>query len=101
MSASADARRTLLAATATDIGQRLFARRREEMVREGRALSGGWPGTVREARALAIAVLAPAFAQRRMSAPTTDELGWAMHAAYHEARRAWLTSVDRCDDQEL
>jgi hypothetical protein len=101
MRASAERRRTLLVAAAADIGQRLFALRRDEIVREGRALAGGWPGTLREARALAIALLAPVFAQRHMSGPTTDELGWVMHAAYSEARRAWLTSVDRREEPEV
>jgi hypothetical protein len=36
-----------------------------------------------------------------MSAPTNDELGWVMHAAYDEARRAWLTSIDHRDEPEI
>jgi hypothetical protein len=92
VSALAEARQTLLVATAAEIGRRLFALQRDELRREGRALAGGWPGTIREARALAVTLLAPAFAQNRMSAPTTDEVGWAMHTAYDEARRAWRTS---------
>jgi hypothetical protein len=84
----------LLVATAADVGQRLFALRREQLLCEGRTLAGGWPGTVPEARALSVAVLTPLFAQRRIAAPTHEELGWVMHAAYDEARRAWRASVD-------
>lgn len=101
MSADVESRRNLLEATATDVGRRLFTHRRDEIVREGRPLVGGWPGTVREARTLAVAVLAPAFAQRRLAAPTNDELSWVMRAAYGEARRAWLSCVERCDESEL
>jgi hypothetical protein len=101
VSATAESRQSLLAATAADVGQRLFALRRDEIVREGRVVAGGWPGTIREARALSIAVLAPVFAQRHMTAPTNDELGWVMHAAYDAARRAWLTSRDPREEPEI
>ena len=97
---NAEGRQALLATMAADIGQRLFARRRDEIVQEGRTLAGGWPGTVREARAMAVVVLAPVFARHRMPAPTNDELGWVMHAAYAEARRAWLTSPERREEPE-
>jgi hypothetical protein len=95
-----EARRTLLVATAANVGRRLFAVRRSEVLGEGRAIAGGWPGTIREARAVVVAALAPALAQRHMPGPTNDELGWVMHAAYGEARRAWLRSIDRREDQE-
>jgi hypothetical protein len=95
---SAETRQALLIATAADVGRRLFAVRRDELLGEGRILAGGWPGTVREARGLAIAVLAPVLAHHHMSAPTNEELGLVMHAAYGEARRAWRTSVDRREE---
>jgi hypothetical protein len=101
VSARAESRRTLLVATAADIGQRLFALRRDEIVREGRVLAGGWPGTVREARALTVALLAPEFARHQIAPPTNDELGWALRAAYDEARRAWRSSAERCDGPEI
>lgn len=100
MSVDAESRQTLLVAAATNLGQSLFARRRDEMVRDGRTLAGGWPGTVREARALAVATLAPAFARRHIPAPTDAELGWVTHAAYDEARRAWRTSIDRVEESD-
>ncbi len=95
MSANDDTRRKLLAATAADVGQHLFTLRREELLCEGRALAGGWPGTIREARARAEAALVSVFARRHIGAPTHEELGWVMHMAYDEARRAWRTSVGR------
>ena len=99
-SARAEKRRTLLVATATDIGRRLFDLRRGELLGEGRILAGGWPGTLREARGLVSAVLAPVLAEHRMSAPTDEELSLVMHAANCEARRTWLTSTDLREDPE-
>jgi hypothetical protein len=92
VSESDDGRRALLDATAADVGRRLFAIRRDELSCEGRALSGAWPGTLREARALAASVLASVFAERRLSSPTPEELLWVMRAANEEARRVWRAS---------
>jgi len=92
MSSSQAARLRFLETTATEVGQLLFAHRRTETLREGRALAGGWPGTVGEARALTLTVLVPALVQQRMAAHTSGELVQVMHAAYGEARRAWLTN---------
>lgn len=86
---SEEARQALLAATAVDVGRRLFNVRRDALSSEGRALVGGWPGTLREARALAANVLASVLTQRRLSVPTLEEVDWVMGAAYAEARRVW------------
>ncbi len=85
-------RRALLTATAADVGRTLFALRCDQLSGEGRRLEGGWPGTLQEARALTLGVLASIFAQRRLSSPTTGEVDWVMVAAYDEARRAWRAS---------
>ena len=89
---SDEARQALLDATAADVGRQLFAMYRDELVREGRPLEGGWPGTLREARVLATNVLASIFAERRLSSPTEEELGCVMRGAYDEARRVWRRS---------
>jgi hypothetical protein len=90
---SEDARQALLAATAVDVGRRLFDVRRDELTCEGRALVGGWPGTLREARALAANVLASVLTQRRLTMPTLAEVDWVVGAAYDEARRVWRESA--------
>jgi len=92
MTGSDDSRRALLDATAADVGRRLFAIHRDELSCEGRPLAGGWPGTLREARALAATVLASVFAERQLSAPTQEEIGRVVRVANHEARRAWRAS---------
>jgi len=87
-----DARRSLLQDTALDLGRRWFASWRDDLLREGRVVEGGFPGRLAEARALVAASVGPAFAKKRLSAVTDEELGWAAHAAYDEAKRTWLTS---------
>ena len=87
-----DARQNLLRDTAVDLGRRWFASWRDDLLREGRVVEGGFPGRLAEARALVAASVGPAFAKRRLAAVTDEELGWAVHATYDEAKRAWLTS---------
>jgi hypothetical protein len=96
-----EARRNLLKVTAEVVGQRWFATWREDLLRDGRHIEGGWPGTIPEARALIAAPLAVAFTQRRMVAVTNEELTWAARATYDEARRAWLTAPDRWQGSEV
>jgi hypothetical protein len=92
VSVDPDARRLLLRDTALDIGRRWFATWRDDLLREGRVVEGGFPGRLAEARALVAASVGPAFAKRRLSAVTDEEIGWAVHATYDEAKRAWLSS---------
>jgi hypothetical protein len=87
-----DARKNLLKDTAVDLGRRWFASWRDDLSREGRVVEGGFPGRLAEARALVAAAVGPLFAKRRLAAVTDEELGWAVHATYDEAKRAWLTS---------
>jgi hypothetical protein len=87
-----DARKTFLRDTALDLGRRWFATWRDDLIRDGRVVEGGFPGRLAEARALVAAAVGPAFAKRRFAAVTDEELGWAVHATYDEAKRAWLTS---------
>jgi hypothetical protein len=96
-----DARRTLLKETAEIVGQRWFATWRADLLKEGRHIEGGWPGTMPEARALVAAPLASAFTQRRLIAVSNEELVFAARAAYDEARRAWLTSPERWQGSEV
>jgi len=65
---------------------------RLELAREGRHAAGGWPGTMAEARARALASAVRALSERAMPAPTNDELERITRATYREARRTWLQS---------
>jgi hypothetical protein len=92
LSVDPDARRTLLRDTALELGRRWFASWRDDLLREGRVVEGGFPGRLAEARALVAAAVGPVLAKHRLAAATDEELGWTVHATYDEAKRAWLTS---------
>jgi hypothetical protein len=91
----ADQRRTLLQETALLVGQRWFDSWQRDLAGQGRAVEGGWPGTVPEARALVAAQLVVTLAGESMSPATREEIAWAARATYDTARRAWLGSPAR------
>jgi hypothetical protein len=84
-------RRAMLTDGAMSIGAEWAHGWREAMRREGRAIAGGWPGTLPEARARVAAYFGAKLARRRMPVMTTDELQVAVAATYEKARRDWLT----------
>jgi hypothetical protein len=59
------------------------------LARERRAVSGGWPGTLSEARIRASAEVARELAVQSMAALTHEELAHAARLTNAEARRAW------------
>jgi hypothetical protein len=68
---------------------------RAALVRDGRKIEGGWPGTLGEARAHAAARIAPALSKRSLPDLTHDELGRAARITYDEARRTWRAGAER------
>ncbi|MEO9231997.1 MAG: hypothetical protein ABI421_01580 [Polyangiaceae bacterium] len=84
-------RRAMLTDGAISVGAQWASGWREAMRREGRAIAGGWPGTLPEARARVAAYFGAELARRRMPVMTTDELQVAVAATYEKARRDWLT----------
>lgn len=60
-----------------------------ELVREGRRVEGGWPGTIREARAHAATEGAIVLSKQSMTALTHDELDRLTRITHLEARRFW------------
>ena len=66
---------------------------------ENREVAGGWPGTMREARARAYAHFTDGAAVERHGVLTRDELEHAVRAVYEHARARWLQSA-RNDDEE-
>lgn len=60
-----------------------------QLARERRAVTGGWPGTLSEARVRASAEVARELAAQSMAALTHDELAHAARLTNAEARRAW------------
>lgn len=68
---------------------------RGALLEEGRRVSGGWPGTLTEARARAGHAVGRALSSRALPALTNAELGTAAKSTYREARRVWIAEVGR------
>lgn len=66
---------------------------------EKREVTGGWPGTLREARARAYAHFTDDATIERHGVLTHDELEHAVRAVYDHARARWLAAA-RTDDEE-
>lgn len=85
-------RETLLSSAALEIGAAWAESWALEIQRQGRPVAGGWPGTLREARARVLAYLDRELLLRKMSRLSVEELGRATRAAYARARRDWLAA---------
>jgi hypothetical protein len=55
-----------------------------------RAVSGGWPGTVSEARARVAGYVLPALARQGLAGATESEREQAARCLYHSARAQWI-----------
>ena len=100
VSSGADQRRVLLQEAAIAAGRSWFDSWRVDLSGEGRAIEGGFPGTIREARSRVAPAVAIALSQKRLPRVTDEELGRAMRTTYDEARRVWLASPDRRRDAD-
>jgi hypothetical protein len=85
---SSPARLALLRETAIAAGASWAKRLRDALLHEGRLATGGWPGTMSEARGFAASFLTT---ERRSIPPLTrEELTWLARATYAQARQDWL-----------
>jgi len=66
-----------------------------ELVRDGRAMDGSWPGTLSEARARAGEAFRKAANHRDNSSPHPTELDQVARLTTDEARRAWRKLVNQ------
>jgi hypothetical protein len=87
-------RRRLLEQTAADTGEAWAHRSLLGLRAEGRAVVGGWPGTLTEARAWVSAALV-----REGARATMAELDAAARSTYACARVAWLACASREEDE--
>jgi hypothetical protein len=95
MSPDDSPRQRLLARTA-DHAARVWADHCMNAIRaEGRALAGGWPGTISEARGWSSAELAGHGLHA-----THDELDWLARTTYARAREVWLAGA-ASDEEDL
>jgi hypothetical protein len=83
-------REELLAEGARLVAERWAQGWRDQLEREGRAVEGGWPGTIQEARARTTAYFVVELARRRLPSLSNDELTCTARATYDRARRDWL-----------
>lgn len=85
-----------LQASSLAVGDAWVARVRRDLRKDNRAAAGGWPGTMREARAVTYAHFTAADVIRRYGALSAADLELAARAAYDHARKQWLAyaSVD-------
>lgn len=65
----------------------------QSLLDEGRQVSGGWPGTIQEARGRARAHCDRELRLRGMPPLTHDELEQVASAIYERAKRDWLRVV--------
>jgi hypothetical protein len=91
---NASSRRGFIEETATTLGRTWAVGCRRDLQREGRPASGGWPGTLREARALVEHAFPVEMQGRRMNAITEVERELAVRTAYASARNEWRRHVE-------
>jgi hypothetical protein len=66
---------------------------RTALEQDGRAMEGGWPGTMAEARAFVLGRIAPILVRKGMPLPTPDRMTRAARDLYSAAREAWLSEA--------
>ena len=91
------ARRTLLADASRSVGKTWAKGWFDELHREGRPVTGGWPGTMSEARGRARAHVEALFNRRSLPPVTHNELAEAARITYDHAKALWL--VGRINDE--
>ncbi len=99
--AAGSTRRALLERAAADAGEEWARTRIAELRAERRVAAGGWPGTLREARAMSRAFVLRPFAAQSLSPPTAEELELAARKAYACARSAWQARAEPEDSVDI
>jgi hypothetical protein len=92
--ARAASRRAFIEQTASALGRTWAEGCRRDLHREGRPASGGWPGTLHEARSLVHHALPVEMEGRRMNAINEAERELAVRTAYASARDEWRRHLD-------
>lgn len=93
--ASASARRASIEQSAAALGRTWAEHFRRDLHREGRAASGGWPGTLREARSrVGLTLVLEVQGRRSVLSITEAEREIAVRMAYSSARDEWRKHVE-------
>jgi hypothetical protein len=83
-------RQSVVERSAHDGGEQWARGWRTELQSDHRRASGGWPGTIAQARVCARAHLSAELARLRLAAPSSMELEQAARLTYARARAVWL-----------
>jgi hypothetical protein len=94
-------RSALLSEAALLVGSRWARGWCEEMSRTGRAVEGGWPGTLPEARMRVAEYFRIECARRHLSELDPAELALATRSAYEQAKRDWLRMTRESQQSSL
>ncbi len=87
-----------LAAGSLVVGDEWVERVRHDLRADNRATAGGWPGTLREARARTYAYFTNEAALRRFGVLSATELELLVRAVYDRARNQWLACAQTDDE---
>ena len=93
MSATPETRGKVLEQAALDAARSWAQAYCAELVRAGRRVEGGWPGTIREARAQAAMEGERVLRKESMAKLTHEELDRLARMTFDEARRCWAGRV--------
>lgn len=83
-------RQSVVERSAHDGGEQWARGWRDELQSDHRRASGGWPGTIAQARVCARAHLSAELARLRLTGPSPTELEQAARLTYARARAVWL-----------
>jgi hypothetical protein len=83
-------RQSVVERSANDGGEQWARGWRDELQSDHRRASGGWPGTIAQARVCARAHLTTELARLRLAGPSPAELEQAARLTYARARAVWL-----------
>jgi hypothetical protein len=94
------ARRALLERAAAAVGESWAREWLAELGSQGRPASGGWPGTMTQARSRVRPAMLAELSRARLASAEPHELDRSAHAAYSRAREVWLASARADADDE-
>ena len=85
----------MLADASRDVGKAWARTWFDDLRRDGRLVSGGWPGTISEARGRARIQVDAALTRHAMAPITRGELAEAARVTYDSAKALWFGSKVR------
>jgi hypothetical protein len=88
-------RKAALERAALAAGEQWASSYRDQVRGQGRAIAGGWPGTLSEARTRVAGACLLVHFRKTWADVSSAELDWLAKAAYAKAKHDWLAVADR------